>query len=137
MITLEDYFGPWLGCPDQTPERTANAEKLREACNALERMARHDEVDFPINPKTHTQISGEQYGGFRPQSCTIGASHSAHKDALAVDVYDPAGYIDAWCMLSLDQLTKCGIYLEHPDSTPGWSHWSIRRPGSGVRVFFP
>ena len=137
MITIEDYFGKWLGHPDQTPQRTQNAEDLIDACSDLEIFARADGINFLINPVTHTQISGEQYGGFRPQSCTIGAAHSAHKEGLAVDMYDPEGDIDKWCLDHLDRLGHCGIYLENPVNTSGWSHWTIRAPASGKRVFNP
>lgn len=137
MITFSDYMGRWLGHPDVTPERVDNAEKLLDACSDLEVFARQDGVEFPLNPITGTPISGVQFGGFRPQSCTVGAKKSAHKDGMAVDRYDPDDKIDAWCMANLRRLEWCGIYLEHPDDTPGWSHWSTKRPGSGNRVFHP
>jgi len=137
MITLADYFGEWYACPDATETRRDNAERLLDACGDLELQARNDGVVFPINPATNSEVSGATYGGFRPMSCTQGALHSSHKEALAVDRYDPDGEIDSWCMNNLEQLERCGIYIEHPDSTPGWSHWTIKPPGSGNRVFRP
>jgi hypothetical protein len=137
MITLEQYFGPWGACDDITEERRANAAELLHACAALEYFALRDGVEFPDNPHTGSGVSGQTYGGFRPQNCTQGAPHSAHKDAIAVDRYDPDGKIDEWCMSNLMTLASCGIYIEHPDATPGWSHWSIKKPGSGNRVFRP
>lgn len=140
MITLSDYFGQWWGHPDATQERIDSAEKLLDACSDLEALARAEGVEFPINPKNGTPVSGQLFGGFRPQSCTIGAKKSAHKEGMAVDRYDPEGLIDAWCMNNSEvggKMEKCGIYIEHPDATPKWSHWSIKRPASGNRVFKP
>lgn len=145
MLTVEEYFGPWISHPDATPERHFNAENLVNACNRLEEMARADGVEFPEHPRTSNKlhwgdvsdISGETYGGFRPQSCPIGAPGSSHKDAEGVDRYDPYERIDSWCIRNQDKLRKCGIHIEHPSATPGWSHWTTRAPRSGRTVFYP
>jgi hypothetical protein len=137
MITLQQYFGKWWEHADATQERVANAERLLAACEELEALAVKDGVEFRDNPVTKSNVSGQTYGGFRPQSCTQGAPKSAHKEGLAVDRFDPAGEIDAWCMKNQDRLKSCGIYIEHPDKTLGWSHWSIKPPGSGKTVFYP
>jgi hypothetical protein len=137
MITLEQYFGPWADSDDATDERRANAAALLAAAGQLEITARNDGVPFPTNPATNSGVSGQRYGGFRPQACVIGAASSAHKQGLAVDLFDPSGAIDEWCLANLDKLEDCGIYIEAPDSTKGWSHWSTRAPRSGNRVFIP
>ena len=137
MITLTEYVGPWVDSPDLTLERHDNAERLLDACADLESLAVADGVMFPNNPVTGDGVSGNTYGGFRPQDCPHGAPHSSHKEGLAVDRYDPTGAIDAWCMTHLDKLEACGIYIEHPDATRTWSHWTIKAPGSGHRVFYP
>ena len=137
MISLDDYVGVHKDSPDWTEARRINATELLSACDRLERLAVADGVVFKTNPKTGTEVSGETLGGFRPQSCKIGAPHSAHKEGFAVDRYDPDGAIDSWCMVNQDKLQLCGIYLEHPTKTIGWSHWTIRRPRSGNRVFMP
>lgn len=137
MITMEDYVGPHAASPDWTEDRRANAARLLNACAILEAYAAKDGVQFPVNPATGSGVSGKRYGGFRPQSCTVGAPGSAHKEGLAVDRFDPSGAIDAWCMANQDKLELCGIYIEHPDETDGWSHWSIRPPKSGRHVFYP
>lgn len=137
MITIDQYVGEWKNSPDWTQERCDNAWKMLLAVNGLMTIALPSAVVFRINPKTNSQVSGETYGGFRPQSCPIGAPKSSHKEGLAVDIYDPDGAIDAWCMANQDVLKANGIYIEHPDSTPGWSHWTIRAPGSGHTVFYP
>lgn len=140
MITEAQYFGKFLDHPDATPERKAAAASLLASCKQLENFALQDGVVFPINPFTKSGVSGSLYGGFRPQDCKIGAAKSSHKEAKAVDLYDPLGHIDAWCMANIERggrLEQCGIYLEHPSKTNGWSHWSIKAPGSKNRVFFP
>jgi hypothetical protein len=137
MITLDQYFGKWINTADATREAKENAEVLLEAVNALKAIAESDGIEFPINPATGSCVSGQTYGGFRPQSCKQGAARSSHKQGLAVDIYDPQNDIDAWCMDNLDKLEQCGIYIEHPSATNHWSHWTIKAPGSRKRVFYP
>lgn len=137
MITKEQYVGLWATSPDWTPERQANADVLLEKSAALEAEMMADGVQFPDNPKTTSGISGEVYGGFRPQSCPIGAPHSNHKEGRAEDRFDPKGEIDAWCMAHQDRLQFHGIYIEHPEKTPTWSHWQSVPPSSGNTVFWP
>lgn len=96
-----------------------------------------DGVVFPDNPKTGTGVSGEVYGGIRPQDCPIGAPHSNHKQGRAVDRFDPGDLIDNWCVAHQDRLLFHGIYIEHPSKTPGWSHWQAVPPPSGHTVFYP
>lgn len=137
MITLEQYVGPWAGSPDWTSMRQANATALLAKCSDLEAEMVVDGVVFPDNPKTGSGVSGEVYGGFRPQWCPIGAQRSNHKNGCAVDRYDPENKIDSWCMDHQDRLRFHGIYIENPDSTPHWSHWQSIRPASGQTVFNP
>lgn len=137
MITIEQYFGPYADHPDGTTARIANAVLLLAACQKLEEIMRLDGVVFRDSPTTHSGVSGEGNGGFRPQDCPIGAARSSHKEGLAVDRYDPDGNIDLWCMNHQQVLAECGIYIEHPSKTLHWSHWTIKAPGSGNRVFKP
>ena len=137
MINLNQYVGVHLNSPDWTSERQQNAEKLLEKCALLELAMTDDGIEFPDNPKTGSGVSGETFGGFRPQDCPIGASNSAHKTGEAVDRYDHSGAIDSWCMAHQTVLKTYGIFIEHPSATPGWSHWSTRMPPSGHQVFFP
>jgi len=137
MITLDQYAGPWSDHIDFDAQRRANAEDLLIKVEALMEFAKADGIEFLIDPDTGSHVGGEIYGGFRPQSCPIGAPNSKHKQGQAVDIYDPDGKVDAWCMANLDRLRQCGIYLEHPDFTKRWSHWQSVAPGSGTRVFKP
>ena len=137
MITKAEYFGPHRGSSEITEELLEAVAELLEAQAKLQGLAEAAGVHFPKNPKTGSGISGSTYGGWRPKACSIGAPASAHKLGLAVDLFDPHEEIDNWCMANLPILAQCGIYLEHPDKTPGWSHWSVKAPKSGNRVFAP
>ena len=137
MISLSDYVGVHLDSKDWTLERQENATKLLEACGGLELIMIDDGINFLDNPHTGSNVSGETFGGFRPQNCPQGAPNSSHKEGLAVDRYDPTGAIDEWMMNNQDKFAEYGIYIEHPSATNGWSHWTIRAPGSGHRVFYP
>ncbi len=136
-MNIAQYFGKWRFSRDSTDDRIANAELL---CDSVNRLIEHMEsngVQFQTNPHTRTNISGESFGGFRPQSCAIGAPNSAHKEGMAVDIYDPDNKIDDWLISHADSLEPFGLWFEHPDSTPYWSHWSTRKPKSGKRFFKP
>jgi len=137
MVTIQEYFGKFHDHPDATQERKENAEALLLACGNLQKYALADGIKFQTNPFTRTIISGQTLGGFRPQSCPQGAPKSSHKEGLAIDLFDPDGDIDDWCLENLDKLEECGIYIENPSATPCWSHWTIRAPKSGNRVFLP
>jgi hypothetical protein len=137
MITLEDYLGPWLSSADFTAQRKDNATELLQRVNALMIYMQSRGVVFAVNPSTNNCISGRINGGFREQSCTTGAFNSAHKQAQAVDLFDPHGAIDEWLLSNPSALVDFDLYIEHPKSTPGWSHLSTRSPRSGLRIFYP
>ena len=140
MITDKQYFGEWRYKPDVSQLHVDHATAFLKAVNTLMQIAVEDGVSFPINPSTRSQVSGSQFGGFRPVGCPIGAVNSSHKQGRGVDIYDPTGEIDAWCMSHAEPggyLAQYGIYIEHPDATPKWSHWTDRAPPSGNRVFKP
>jgi len=137
MVTLEQYVGPYAKSTDWTPERQANAERFLARCEALQAEAIASGVVFRVSPKTGSCVGGEGNGGFRPQSCPIGAPGSSHKEGRALDWYDPYNEIDAWCIANIDRLKAHGICIEAPASTPKWSHWTDRTPPSGHTVFIP
>lgn len=137
MLTLTQYFGKYAQHKDVTAERLANAERLVMAVNRLHQLMVIGGVTFPINPLTGSIVGGETLGGFRPQDCPIGAPASAHKQGLAVDIYDPKGEIDGWLISHQLGLKPYGLYFEHPATTPRWSHWTVRAPKSGRRFFYP
>ena len=138
MITYEEYVGKWAHSADLTDVRVSNiTDNLLPVVNAMYEHLVSFGVKFRINPSTGSKISGQTYGGFRPQNCPQGAPHSSHKEGLAVDIYDPENEIDNWLMDNQEVLKDFGVYIEHPDKTNHWSHWSVKPPGSGKHVFYP
>jgi hypothetical protein len=128
-ITLEQYAGPYLEHVDFSWERREAAEQLLAAVNELRALAATDGVELRLNPRTGSGVSGGGNGGFRPQSCPIGAKHSRHKLALAVDNYDPERRLAAWCYLHPEVLRARNIVLENARWTPTWCHMQLGAPG--------
>jgi len=79
--------------------------------------------------------------GWRPASINAevpgAAKGSKHLNCLAIDLEDRNGALDAWCLAHPETLEELGLWLEHPDATPGWCHLQILPPRSGNRVFYP
>lgn len=136
-LHVEQYFGKWLNHKDVTMPIIDNAKLLVERANRLISVMEATGLELKINPLTQSIVGGETLGGFRPQDCPIGAPMSAHKQGLAVDIYDPDNAIDNWLVGHQKILKDYGLYFEHPSATPRWSHWSIRAPKSGRRFFYP
>lgn len=65
------------------------------------------------------------------------APKSKHLMCQAIDLSDPDGSLDAWCLKNLATLEKIGLWLEDPGHTVGWTHLQIVAPGSGHRIFIP
>jgi hypothetical protein len=137
MITIEDYVGVHKDSPDWTPERQANAKELLASVACILLVMQTDGVVPRVNPATGNNISGSTFGGFRPQDCSIGAPQSNHKQGKAVDLYDPDEMLDQWCLRHLQDLVKCGIWIESPGKTLHWCHMQNVPPKSGNRVFLP
>ena len=136
MITLADY---WMGrdvshAGEWTHEIHANAyETVRRANELREEYARS------TGDSSEWRVSS----GWRPRAinaATPGAARfSRHLTGEAIDIADPSGVIDAWCVCasSMIALTRISLYLEHPSATPGWCHLQTVPPRSGKRMFFP
>ncbi|MFA6040272.1 MAG: hypothetical protein WC733_02095 [Methylophilus sp.] len=137
MITVEQYAGIWKHHEDWNGACQHSAELLLDRVNRLIADFVNDGYTVEINQKTKTQISGEVYGGFRPQDCPIGAKSSSHKLAMAVDVYDPYNKLDLWLDKHPEKLVEYDLYREHPSATQRWTHLSIKSPRSGKRTFLP
>lgn len=142
MITLADYFmGRDHGefSDELTDAMRRSAEQTVKRVNSFLDMAAACGVTLDINPSTGTLVSS----GWRPlavnKSIPAAAPKSKHMSCEACDIYDPDGDLDDWAMGSDGQaaLMKCGLWLEHPSATKGWSHLQILPPRSGKRVFYP
>jgi len=138
MITIAQYVGIHSASPDWTPVRQANAVILIDKLNALlDELAITHGYSVAINPRTNSIVSGETFGGFRPQSCPIGASNSAHKTGQAVDIFDPNETLDTILTKYPEYLLKYDLYRESPGSTLSWCHLQTRKTLSGKRTFLP
>lgn len=135
MISPNDVIGPWIKSPDLTAGRRKSIADLVPQVNALLALASAAGIPTYKHPATGNPVVGPKYGGFRPQSCPIGAPQSAHKVGMAVDIYDPSNALDEW--ITDDVLTQCGLYREAPRATDTWCHLTTRRPPSGKRTFIP
>lgn len=135
MITIEQYAGKWIDHKDFNQDRKDNAGVLIKQVNLLLAAAERAGVELKDNPATGSLVSGQQYGGFRPQSCPEGAPGSAHKTGEAVDIHDPQGKLDEWINDGI--LTQYQLFREAPTHTKNWCHLSTRPPKSGRRTFVP
>lgn len=128
MITLDDYFmGRDVTYADAlTDALRANAEVTVARANDL--LSSFGE-DRSVN------------SGWRPpvvNATTHGAAqNSRHMTCQAVDLSDPEGDLDDFCMTHLDLLEAIGLWMEHPAATKGWCHVQTVPPRSGKRVFYP
>lgn len=137
IISIDDYFGRWLTHPDVTEMVMTAANEFLLKVNDLLQVMIDGGCVLDINPRTKTYVSGETYGGFRPQSCPQGAPASSHKVGRGVDVYDPENELDGFLMIHQALLKERGLYIENPSATPHWCHITDRAPGSGLTVFNP
>ena len=127
-MTLGDYFmgRDRLFAADLTPEIVANATDLAGRVNRL------------------LMTFGEQRSvnsGWRPLAVNANTPNAAvkskHMLGLAVDLTDPDGDLDEWCMEHQGELEAVELWMEHPAATKGWCHLQSVPPKSGKRVFYP
>lgn len=135
VITLEDYFRKVSYIETPSTKVKDNATQLLSKVNILLAYAAKDGVECaePINLKVNS--------GWRPRlynETVVGAApNSKHISGEAVDLADPDGELDDWCMKNQRILEDLGLWLEHPGSTKSWTHLQSIPPRSGNRVFFP
>lgn len=108
-------------------------EELR--CNAVLMVARANAL------LARAAMACAVNSGWRPHAVNArianASPRSRHLTCQAIDLDDPGDRLDAWCLENLDVLAALGLWLEHPDATPGWCHVQIVPPRSGRRVFEP
>ncbi len=142
MITVADY---WQGRDAEWPlqldvQTRRNAAITIDLVNRLLVIAKTAGVPLSANAGGTLVNSG-----WRPpkvNAATPGASPtSLHMTAQAIDLYDPAGHLDAWLLACPQPLIDLGLWQEHPDATPRWCHVQTRPQRSfaqtGLRVFHP
>lgn len=62
---------------------------------------------------------------------------SKHLYCQAVDISDPNGELQKWCLDNVDKLEEIGLWMEDFSATPNWCHFQIIQPKSGKRFFKP
>lgn len=142
LITEAQYFGPYEDHPEATDEMRRNAFGLLTKVNEVLAAAIADGVELQINPHTGCKVAGEGNGGFRPSTVTVGAPHSKHRLAHAVDVYDPDRSLAHWTMANEGLVQAAGLCIENPKWTGspgghGWVHYQDVPVASGVFAFIP
>ena len=65
------------------------------------------------------------------------AMGSSHLYGAAVDIADPKGELAKWLVANKSKLVECGLWMEDPASTCGWSHLQSYAPRSMSRIFKP
>jgi hypothetical protein len=128
MITLQDFYKgrDKQYASELTAEIEGNALTTVQRANALL-------LQFGRSRAVHS--------GWRPAAVNAATPNAApkskHMKGQAVDLDDPEGDLDEWCLAHPEILEKIGLWQEHPASTKGWCHVQIVPPLSGKRVFYP
>lgn len=76
--------------------------------------------------------------GFRTRASNKaagGAPNSAHLTGEAVDIADSTGTIARAILADPSVLQRFDLYIENPQQTSGWIHFTTRAPKSGNRIF--
>ena len=134
MITLDEYLDHWkvnygyVRVPDDelSEEIRREAQVTVDRANAL--LGEFGE-ERPVN------------SGWRPlavnRAIPGAALRSNHTRGMAIDLGDPDGDLDDWCMDHFDVLRELRLWLEHPAATKGWCHVQTVAPKSWKRCFYP
>lgn len=134
MITLADY---WKGRDKEysallTDDIIASAMRTVESANAL--LERYAQMTRDKEVRTVTS-------GWRPPGVNLAtpgaAPRSKHMTGEAIDISDPEGDLDQWCLDHPGVMEELELWQEHPSATKGWCHVQIVPPKSGRRVFYP
>lgn len=134
MITLSDY---WSGRDvkysfELTDTIIGNAMKLLAKANLLLSSFREATGDTEQRHVT---------SGWRPAEVNAATPNAApkskHMTGEAVDIADPDGHLDQWCLENPGRLEEIGLWQEAPACTKGWCHLQSVPPRSGHRTFFP
>lgn len=134
MITLADYWQnrDTAYAKDLTDQIIGNAMKTIAKANLLIAMFREATGDTDQRKVT---------SGWRPPAVNAATPNAApksrHMTGEAVDIADPEGDFDQWCLDNPQTLIDIGLWQEDPGSTKGWIHVQCVPPKSGRRVFFP
>lgn len=130
LITMDMYLGTF-------PKRYRNEYSVDIFNSATDLLARVNALLKDLFPdRTEYHVNS----GWRPREYNRsvgGAGRSWHIVGKAVDIADD-GTIDAHLLINPSLLSKHGLWLEHPNYTPGWTHLDTgdRLPRE-VQIFRP
>lgn len=141
IITLED----WVTSSGKYKERASSKELTNEVkTNAIILINKINQLLKELGVEDVSVSSG-----FRPSNINSAipnaAKKSLHMAGKAIDIVDKNGKLDELLNSDLGQdlLQKYGVWQEHPDKTPNWTHCDIGdrivkdRPGCKKRQFLP
>lgn len=134
MITLNDY---WMG-----RQHTFKADLTEDIIrNATVTIKRANMLLTKFKSATNDTEQRKVTSGWRPPKVNAGVPNAAvrskHMTGQAIDIADPEGDLDEWCMTNQAVLEEVQLWLEHPSATKGWCHLQTIPPKSGRRVFYP
>lgn len=126
---------------------------LKEVLNAGSHKWKESEVDIVIKRNLEDLIRKVNALGYQPpmvaSSCLRSIKDqqrinpksmgSSHLYGCAIDIADSDGKLAQW-LLSIEgqrKLVECGLWMEDPKYTKGWTHLSSYIPKSGNRYFIP
>lgn len=142
-IDLAQYFAK----PHSAAQLAFALDLLQRVDALVEDAVAAGAFSWAEDPDTGSGISGAKGGdgdgGFRLPSSKTGAPNSSHREARAVDVYDPGNRLDIWLNGFEDgqggntKLAEHDLYREDPSATESWCHLTTRAPHSGHRTFMP
>lgn len=140
-ITVDEYFLKYgeTYASELTLELRQNAAELLGKVNILLTCVKAAGIGLDLIPLRNRMVCFTS--GWRPKKInakTPGAARfSLHMSAKAIDISDPDGLIDEWCISNTKVLRELGLYLEHPSATKGWCHLQSVPPKSGRLIFYP
>lgn len=123
LLTVDDI----LTSSGKYPERATSSECTAEVRgNAYTLVSKVNSLFLDLGVPDSLSVSS----GFRTQAANAGipnaAKKSSHMEGKAVDLLDADGKLDAAIFAKPELLVKHNLYLEHPESTTGWTHLDIR-----------
>lgn len=141
QITVEQYFLKYADeyKSELHPQIIQNAVILLDKVNKLIQAMQMDGIGMDLIPLRHSLVCFTS--GWRPRKvneATPGAAKfSLHISGEAIDLSDPDGSIDEWCVSNTRILRELGLFMEHPSATKGWCHVQSKPPKSGRLIFYP
>jgi hypothetical protein len=114
-----------------TPEQEDN---LRRHYNNLQKFRAAYGKPMTVTSGVRTPDRQAQIDALAGRQPRLASRHIAGD---ATDFADHDGSLAKFCLQNLHLLESCGLFIESPEYTPGWTHLQSAPPKSGRRVFLP